>query len=174
MKSLPLAIFILMGSATCLLADSAPPAELPSTRPAATTRSIDADKKLDELLGSRPGTVRPIQPIPGQNSAVENPLVQVAPEVPLIPLKREGSMITARIGRLERSEQPNTWEFYFESDGKALVDPPMILLPNLKLAAMQDNVKSSGRDLRFKVTGTITEYRGRNYLLVEKAEVVTD
>ena len=172
MKSLPLIILAGLGFATLLLADPTTQPSTPATRP--TTRSIDAEKKLEAQLGHRPGTARPIQPIPGQNPSQENPLEQVAPEVPLVPLKREGNMVSARIGRLERGEEPNVWEFHFESDAKALVDPPMILLPNLKLAAMQDNVKSAGRDLRFKVTGTITEYRGRNYLLVEKDEVLSD
>jgi hypothetical protein len=36
---------------------------------------------------------------------------------------------------------------------------------------MEDAVKSTNRDLRFRVTGMLTEYRGRNYLLLEKVLV---
>jgi hypothetical protein len=39
---------------------------------------------------------------------------------------------------------------------------------------MEDAVRSSSRDLRFRVTGMITEYRGRNYILLEKVTVIPD
>lgn len=53
-------------------------------------------------------------------------------------------------------------------------DPPVLILPNLKLMAMENAVSSANRDLRFRVTGMVTEYRGRNYVLLEKVVVVPD
>ena len=50
----------------------------------------------------------------------------------------------------------------------------MLILPNLRLMAMEDYVRASSRDLRFRVSGVVTEYRGRNYLLMEKVTVVGD
>jgi hypothetical protein len=50
----------------------------------------------------------------------------------------------------------------------------MVILPNLRLMQMEESVTSSNRDLKFRVTGMVTEYRGRNYILLEKALVVPD
>ena len=35
-------------------------------------------------------------------------------------------------------------------------------------------VSGASRDLKFRVSGTITEYRGRNYILLEKIVVIPD
>ena len=62
----------------------------------------------------------------------------------------------------------------FEADGKALKDPPVVVLPNLKLQLMEDQIKQTNRDLKFRVTGMVTEYRGRNYVLLDKVVVVSE
>ena len=49
----------------------------------------------------------------------------------------------------------------------------MILLPNQRLAEMEAALRRGG-DLRFQVTGMVTQYRGRNYVLLRKASVVSD
>jgi hypothetical protein len=53
-------------------------------------------------------------------------------------------------------------------------DPPVVILPNLKLMGMEQAVKNSSRDLKFSITGMVTEYNGRNYVLLEKVVVVPD
>jgi hypothetical protein len=53
-------------------------------------------------------------------------------------------------------------------------DPPLVVLPNLKLMAMENAVTGSSRDLRFRISGTVTEYKGRNYILLDKVVVVPD
>ncbi len=83
----------------------------------------------------------------------------------------EGTFIFDRVGRLTHNADGTQAEFTFESDGKAMKDPPVIILPNLKLMTMEDVVKATNRDLRFRVTGMLTEYRGHNYLLLEKVLV---
>ena len=50
----------------------------------------------------------------------------------------------------------------------------MIILPSLLLMAMENAVRDSGRDMRFRISGMVTEYRGRNYVLLEKAVVIPD
>ncbi|MFT3785562.1 MAG: hypothetical protein QM770_05285 [Tepidisphaeraceae bacterium] len=85
---------------------------------------------------------------------------------------REGTYRVDRVGRLTRAD--SGWEFTFESDGKALQDPPVRLLPNLKLQQMEDDLTNANRDLRFQITGMLTEYRGKNYILIEKVIVLSD
>jgi hypothetical protein len=100
------------------------------------------------------------------------------PNAPVLPVKREGTPIVNRLGRLTVSAgaagAPAQAEFTFEADGQALRDPPMVILPNLRLMMMEDHVRAASRDLRFRVSGVVTEYRGRNYLLLEKVTVPSD
>lgn len=98
------------------------------------------------------------------------------PHAPVVTVLREGTPVVNRLGRLTQSAGSNAplAEFTFEVDGQALRDPPLIILPNMKLMAMEDAVRAASRDLRFRVSGVVTEYRGRNYLLLEKVTVVQD
>lgn len=141
------------------------------------TQPSSPDDVLDRLLqpDSAP-TPAPLQPSRPAGPAIDRTTGggAVAPGAEALPVMREGSFIVDRTGRLTRGADGVSWQIAFEADGKALQDPPMILLPNLKLMAMEDAVRSTSRDLRFRVTGVVTEYRGRNYLLLEKVVVLPD
>ena len=50
----------------------------------------------------------------------------------------------------------------------------MVKVIKHKLMQMENAVSGTGRDLRFKVTGQVTEYKGHNYILLEKVLVVPD
>ena len=146
----------------------------PSTRP--TERVLPADQMLNQMLRPSAGPVaRPLQPIT-QAPAIDatSGSAAVAPGAPSVQVLREGTFIVDRTGRLSRGADGQTWELTFESDGRAMRDPPLIVLPNLKLMAMENATKSQSRDLRFRVTGMVTEYGGRNYILLEKVVVVPD
>ena len=146
----------------------------PTTRPA--ERVLPADQMLNQMLrpsGAAPA--RPLQPM-SQAPAVDASTggAAVAPGAPSLQVLREGTFIVDRTGRLSRGSDGQSWELTFESDGRAMRDPPLVVLPNLKLMAMEDAIKSQSRDLRFRVTGMVTEYGGRNYILLEKVVVVPD
>jgi hypothetical protein len=97
------------------------------------------------------------------------------PAAPVVTVLREGTFLVDRVGRLSRSKDGSQAEFAFDSDGTALQDPPVVIIPNLKLQQMEDAVGGNTiRDLRFRVSGMVTEYRGRNYILLEKVVVVPD
>ena len=87
---------------------------------------------------------------------------------------REGTDIVDRTGRLSKSPDGSQEQFVFESDGRALADPPVYILPNLKLMQMEEYLQAANHDLRFRITGTVTEYHGHNYILLEKVVVVQD
>ena len=146
----------------------------PSTRP--TERVLPADQMLNQMLRPSAGPVaRPLQPVT-QAPAVDatSGSAAVAPGAPSVQVLREGTFIVDRTGRLSRGADGQTWELTFESDGRAMRDQPLIVLPNLKLMAMENATKAQSRDLRFRVTGMVTEYGGRNYILLEKVVVVPD
>lgn len=139
----------------------------PST---ATTQST-----YDRLLGTEPTLAeKPLQPAPRKTPDASTGTGAVAPGAPQLPTKREGTFIIDRMGRLSRSADGQNWEFNFEADGQAMQDPPMKVLPNLKLMVMEEAIERGGTDVRFRVSGSLTEYRGRNYILLEKVIVAQD
>ncbi|CAA9372928.1 MAG: hypothetical protein AVDCRST_MAG64-61, partial [uncultured Phycisphaerae bacterium] len=75
------------------------------------------------------------------------------------------------VGRLQKSPEGAQAQFVFEADGKSLREPPLVILPNTKLMMMENAITGATKDLRFRVSGMITEFRGRNYLLLEKVTV---
>jgi len=156
--------------------DDAPataPATAPTTEPAA--RSLTAEQMFSRMLRPSPSVARPLQPTPdGPAPDKTSGVGAVAPGAPTLNVLREGTYLVDRVGRLNRTSDGSQAEFTFDSDGKTMKDPPVLILPNLKLMSMENAVSSANRDLRFRITGMVTEYRGRNYVLLEKVVVVPD
>ena len=154
------------------------PSTNPSTSPA-TSPSPSADEVLGRMLKPRrPGQQQEL--IVNEAPAADRTSGEgaVRPNAPVVTVMREGTPIVNRVGRLTPGGAGTSGtgqaEFTFDSDGQALRDPPLIVLPNLKLMAMEEAVRGQARDLRFRVSGIVTEYRGRNYVLLEKVTVVQD
>jgi hypothetical protein len=160
-----------------------PAGSSPVTEPAAPLPDLlredeilPAEQMLDQMLrspslsGSRP--LLPVPDVPSEDRTTGRSAV--APGAPTLPVVREGTFVIDRVGRLTRAADGHGWELTFDSDGRSMQDPPMVLLPNLKLMQMEEAVKTASRDLRFRVTGMVTEYRGRNYMLLEKVVIVPD
>ena len=147
------------------------PSNAPTTRP---TAPPTADDLLKQML--RPTTR---QTTPSLDPATSAPGIDdstrraVAPRSQPLSVIREGSFVFDRVGRLTRTNDGQP-EFVFEADGQAMQDPPLLIHPNLKLMVMEYAVKNSARPPRFRVTGMVTEYGNRNYILVEKAVVVPE
>ena len=149
----------------------------PTTNPS-TSKTLPADQMLSQMLkpsGGGAAAARPLQP------GADAPAIDatsgkgaVAPTAPTQSVMREGTFIVDRTGRLSRSADGQQMEFSFDADGRAMRDPPVVLLPNLKLVQMETAVSTSSRDLKFRITGMVTEYKGRNYVLLEKVVVVPD
>jgi hypothetical protein len=150
------------------------PVTQPATQP--SVRSLSAEQLLSQMLKpGNPSAARPVQAV-GDGPIVDTSsgTGAVAPGAPTLNVLREGTHLVDRVGRLNRTSDGSQAELTFDSDGKAMKDPPVLILPNLKLMAMENAVTSTSRDLRFRVTGVVTEYRGRNYVMLEKVVVVPD
>lgn len=142
-----------------------------STQPADATPRDVANDMLKPTTNRLP-PLSPVQGQPTQNKTTVNP---VDPKARPQTLKREGGYVVDRTGRITKSADGKSYDFNFVSDdGAALQDPPMGLLPNLSLMMVQDQLKLTGRDLKFRVTGMVTEYMGKNYLLLQKVVVVNE
>jgi hypothetical protein len=156
------------------------PSTRPSTSPATTKSAKDqsAEEMLSQMLKApQQAGKRPLTPLPTTMAGgpdKKSGAGAVAPSAPVVNVLREGTFLVDRIGRLSRTADGSQAEFVFESDGTAMQDPPLVITPNLKLQQMEDAVSTAIKDPRFRVSGTLTEYRGRNYILLDKVVVVPD
>ena len=173
MKPVPGTLTVLLISAS-VFAQTTRPTTRPSTDAGDSTNAAAADQVFDQMLKPTTNPVRLLEPVsdkPVRDKTSGTGAIK--PNAPPLNTLREGTFVIDRIGRLTHTDNGQA-EFTFESDGKALRDPPMILLSNLKLMQMEDTLTAVNRDLKFRVTGTVTEYRGRNYLLLERVVQVLD
>lgn len=96
----------------------------------------------------------------------------VDPKAKLPLTVREGDPVINRMGRLVKDAK-GTLLFVYESDATALNEPPLILLPCMKLEQME-LVAAKRPNVKFTVTGEVTVYRGKGYLLLRKAMLHRD
>lgn len=115
---------------------------------------------------------RPTQPQTESNPISPTPSVEIDPRVIGIApgmvqpkLRREGEFVVNRRGRITRSVDGRHLLFVFDSDSKAVQDPPMILVPSQILQNMEDLVLERGDKIIFTLSGQVLSYRGANYLL---------
>lgn len=129
----------------------------PARKGLATTRKSAADAEiiLNNLLAPRPEE-EPLEPVPDEKG-----------REPIANPQLSGGIIYDRIGRLNRTND-GRWEFRFESDGAALLDPPLIALESGKLETMENIDRKSSGHARFRITGLRTVYKGKGYILIEK------
>ena len=146
----------------------------PSNPDGGSMKSMSADQVMSQMLKPPAKVTKPLEPIsdrPPHDTSTGSGALK--PGAPTLVVRREGTFIIDETVRL--SHKPNgTSEITFEKDGKTLKDPPMIVLPNSKLMQMEDMITAANRDLKFHVTGMVTEYRGRNYVLLERVQAVPD
>lgn len=133
---------------------------------------VSADQMLSEMLSadSQPSGSPPTMAPPQTDLASGSGALP--PKAPAVTVLRERTQIFDRVCRLSRGADGLHEELMLESDGTALQDPPLIVLPNLKLVALEG--AASDRNARFRVTGMVTEYRGRNYILLQKVVVMAE
>jgi hypothetical protein len=136
---------------------------------------VSADQLLKDMLsGGDSHSVSNQQPkaspLPADSSTGHAALPPNAPVLAVLP---EQSQIIDRVARMTPSADGQQEELSLEADGSSLRDPPLIVLPNLKLVDLE-NAAGDHHDTRFRVTGVVTEYRGRNYILLQKVVVMAD
>lgn len=122
-------------------------------------RELQREGRRDAKAVVRPGvsgvTPRAIeQPAGNAIRPVENKLLP------------DGSRLVDRPGRLTREGQ--YFVFSFESRGQGAPERPVRLLPNRLLEDMEVYSEEGSRPVVFIVSGEVTEYRGVNYLLIQK------
>ena len=140
------------------------PASKPATsRPTAGSELEPvADEIFQQLMRDRPAK-------PMDTSAYRPTAPAVAPSVAPVPAGAEAmaiggdDIVVDRIVTIPPAKPDGGWrEVRFKSDN-TLLEPPLLLLPCLML----ERAESMGGELR--VSGLVTTYKGRRYLLLRKA-----
>jgi hypothetical protein len=147
--------------------EPAMPAAKPSDEPKpAPSDASDPDammKSMEKSAASR-DTARPIvapaAPAPAPTAASDTP----APAMGSGKAQREGTFIASRRGRLIR-QPTGEWNLTFDADASGKSDAPMPLLPCLNLMAMEKLAERGGESATMSVSGVVTFYKGKNYLL---------
>jgi hypothetical protein len=88
--------------------------------------------------------------------------------------RKDGDLIVDRVGRMIYDANEQGWLFSFDSDSQTASEPPVILHPCRLLEVMENTVHQSVHPLRFRISGQITRYQGRTYLLLRKMLIVHD
>lgn len=77
----------------------------------------------------------------------------------------DGTVVTARRGRLVRAGRGGELAFSVDSDPDSPGTPPMTLLPCRLLESIEASAAQHGENMAFLVSGRVTVFQGRNYLL---------
>jgi hypothetical protein len=132
-----------------------------------------SDAMFQNIVRDRSDYMTPAPATPSPTPA--QPLVEgVAPNEPPPLRLKEGQYITNRVGRLVRDEKSGIMLFVFDSDGKQMAEPPMGVIPSSLLALMEDASDHGTKPVRFRVSGEVTQYRGRNYLYIKAQQTIRD
>ena len=152
-----------------------PASAAPTTRPSSPANR-SAEDMLRQMLQPQGQAAQPLKPIPDLPPAIDGTSGPnaVDPNATTQPVTSEGTLLLDRIGRLTPAADGKSFELTLESDGVTLSDPPLVLLPNRKLMQLEDQVQNSYADQKVRVSGEITEYRGRNYLLLQRWNVIPE
>jgi len=123
------------------------------------------------LAPATPSSQQPATSTSSRPTSAPTTSAATQPAGPAGVVLREGAYIIDRIGRLIHTSDGQA-ELNFESPSATPGDSPMLVQPNLYLQQMEDLVARRGRDLRFKVSGMITEYKSHDYLLLQDVAVL--
>lgn len=86
----------------------------------------------------------------------------------------ENTMIADRVGRLAYDPDTRYWLFAFEADGQSLAEPPIALLPSQLLEIVEKTLQKTSQPVKFRLSGQVTRYLNKNYLLPRKLLIVLD
>jgi hypothetical protein len=136
------------------------PASAPASRAAA-----DPDDLIRKLLEERPG--KPILTQSDIDARVE-PMPSVSPAVAKQLPQAYGTVVVDRIVHLVGEQEGGWWIVRFLADN-TLQEQPIRLLPCqlLSRAELMADTKT-GRTVKLRVSGEITRYKGKEYLLLRK------
>ncbi len=101
-------------------------------------------------------------------------LPAAAPNEPAAPRVREEETVEGRLGRLVRDQRSGLEVYEFDADRQKMDDPPLGVIPCKALEVMEDATEGGNLPVKFRLSGEVTQYRGKNYLYVRAFSVIKD
>lgn len=152
------------------------PAAAPATQPATQPSAEDVLRDLMQQRRDNPiiDPVRRPSVGPATTAApqLDPAIVGVAPGAEPPKLRREGEFVISRRGRILRSGNQSV--FVFEADSEKSPEPPMILVPCMKLQEIEDLIQERGDKVVFILSGQVFVYRGANYIVPTMSRLAQD
>lgn len=81
----------------------------------------------------------------------------------------EGTYLIDQVGRLTHDKAGEA-KFVFEAGGKRI---ELGVMRNTNLARMEE-AAANEKDIRFRITAVATQYRDKNYILIERVEALSE
>lgn len=146
-------------------ADPTPPSAATSQ---ASSTLADPDDILQQLSRERPG--KSVAPRPLTPQTQLRPATSVSP-VPQTPLANErGTILADRVVQIVAEDKDGWLAIHFVGDN-TLREPPIRLLP---CALLERAESRNATAVKFRVSGELSEYKGRRYLFLRKLIVERD
>jgi len=132
--------------------------------PAAKQTPVTPERIIKRLMQERPGESVALPLHLGRGRPVESVAPVTASELSAL----RGKMVVDRLVRIVQERDGQWWQVRFEADN-TLREPPLRLLPCRLLEKAQSlAAPGSGKIIRLRISGQITWYRDRRYLLLRK------
>jgi hypothetical protein len=138
----------------------------PASQPASQSADNPTTGLIAQMLQDRPGRAMKITATPSRKATENIESVAPAGRRPFDPGKRD--LVVDRIVRILPEPGGEWWQARFESDN-TLREPPLRILPGLRLEWIKMSLEETGNtDMRLRVSGDITYYKGKRYLMLRK------
>ncbi len=164
------------------------PATATATEAPEAENAPSADEVIERLLQQRsepPITPPQRQPVksdmgsapvavPEKNTLGTAPPSAGATEAGRTELRREGTFIISRHGRVVKSPGGARSLFLLDADDAQSPELPLVLLPSQMTQSLEERAADLGERAVFIVTGQVFTYRGANYLLPSMVQTKID
>jgi hypothetical protein len=138
----------------------------PTTNPADANEDVATTDLIGQMREKDLNKTVLVNTTPSRNITENQESVAPAGRKPFESGKK--TLVVDRIVRIMQKDKQGWWEARFKSDN-TLREPPMRILPNKTFEKARTMTRTLGtRDLQLRISGMVTHYKGRRYLIIRK------
>ncbi len=139
-----------------------------TTKPAVKEDEVETSGLLEEMQKKEVSRAILVRPTPSRNTTENQESVSPAGKNKKPFESGKKTLVVDRIVRIMKKDKLGWWEVRFKSDN-TLREPPMRILPNKIFQEARTMTRTLGtRDLELRISGMVTHYKGRRYLIIRK------
>ena len=138
----------------------------PTPKPANADEDVETSTLIKQMREKPLDKTVLVSPTPSRSTSENLESVAPAGKKPFESGKK--TLVVDRIVRIMKKDKQGWWEARFKSDN-TLREPPMRILPNKVFEKARNMTRTLGtRDLQLRISGMVTHYKGRRYLIIRK------